>query len=69
MAITREDLMAQARDENWFGLTKTLDVTLAALRRRLAEAAYNTGGLGTLHIPTMTALRGHGYRLDLAPSP
>ena len=67
VALTREDLMAQVWDENWFGSTKTLDVTMAALRRRLAEAAYPTDGLGMFHMPTITTLRGHGYRLDLLP--
>ncbi len=68
-AVTREDLMAQVWDENWFGSTKTLDVTMAALRRRLAEAARPTGGFATLHIPTITTLRGHGYRLEPSPTP
>jgi DNA-binding response OmpR family regulator len=68
-AVTREDLMAQVWDENWFGSTKTLDVTMAALRRRLAEAASPIEGLGTSHMPTITTLRGHGYRLDLSPRP
>jgi len=61
--------MAQVWDENWFGSTKTLDVTMAALRRRLAEAASPIEGLGTSHMPTITTLRGHGYRLDLSPRP
>jgi DNA-binding response OmpR family regulator len=69
VAVTREDLMAQVWDENWFGSTKTLDVTMAALRRRLSEAipptAASPGGLG---LPRITTLRGHGYRLDL-PTP
>jgi len=69
IAITREDLMAQVWDENWFGSTKTLDVTMAALRRRLAEAASRTKGLATVHTPNITTLRGHGYRLDLSPKP
>jgi len=36
--LTREDLMAQVWVENWFGSTKTLDVTMPALRPRLSEA-------------------------------
>jgi DNA-binding response OmpR family regulator len=35
--VTREDLMSDVWDENWFGSTKTLDVHMAALRRKLAE--------------------------------
>ena len=37
-AISRETLMADVWDENWFGSTKTLDVHVAALRRKLADA-------------------------------
>jgi DNA-binding response OmpR family regulator len=57
-AIGRETLMADVWDENWFGSTKTLDVHVAALRRRLAEF----DGAGTL--PVIVTLRGHGYRLE-----
>ncbi len=35
--VTREDLMNDVWDENWFGSTKTLDVHMAALRRKLGE--------------------------------
>ncbi len=65
-AVTREDLMAQVWDENWFGPTKTLDVTLASLRRRLARA---TATAPTARLPEITTLRGHGYRLEAAPMP
>ena len=60
-ALSRADLMATVWDENWFGSTKTLDVTIAALRRRLefARAAVHS-----LRLPTVSTLRGHGYRLD-----
>ncbi|MDQ1538586.1 MAG: hypothetical protein QOE58_2979 [Actinomycetota bacterium] len=69
VAVTREDLMAQVWDENWFGSTKTLDVTMAALRRRLAEAVPPTLARGRLGLPTITTLRGHGYRLEVPPTP
>jgi DNA-binding response OmpR family regulator len=69
VALTREDLMAQVWDENWFGSTKTLDVTMAALRRRLAEAVPPTAGGGGLGPTTITTLRGHGYRLELPSTP
>jgi DNA-binding response OmpR family regulator len=59
-AVSRETLMNDVWDENWFGPTKTLDVHVAALRRRLAEAAATTG----VAEPTITTLRGHGYRLE-----
>jgi DNA-binding response OmpR family regulator len=64
-AVTREDLMAEVWDENWFGSTKTLDVTMAALRRRLADESAGTAA--TKHMPVITTLRGHGYRLDTPP--
>jgi len=57
-ALTRERIMTEVWDENWFGSTKTLDVHVSALRRKLGE-----GGSGER--PVITALRGVGYRLDL----
>ncbi|MFD3485324.1 response regulator transcription factor [Streptomyces sp. NPDC058665] len=63
-AVSREALMAQVWDENWFGPTKTLDVTLASLRRRLHQAAADAPD--ATRLPTITTLRGHGYRLDPA---
>lgn len=62
VAVRREDLMAAVWDENWFGSTKTLDVTMAALRQRLHDAEEAAGTTA----PTITTLRGHGYRLDPA---
>lgn len=61
-AVSRETLMAEIWDENWFGSTKTLDVTMAALRRRLTDAAEAHPAPSRL--PRITTLRGHGYRLD-----
>ena len=58
VALSRAALMADVWDENWFGSTKTLDVHVAALRRRLAEAA--TWGA----VPEIVTVRGHGYRLQ-----
>jgi len=58
VAISRETLMAQVWDENWFGPTKTLDVHVAALRRKLAGLAE----VGA--VPRIVTLRGHGYRLE-----
>ena len=37
--VTREDLMSRVWDENWFGSTKTLDVHMGWLRRKLGDAA------------------------------
>ncbi|MGQ4360564.1 response regulator transcription factor [Streptomyces sp. SAS_272] len=62
-AVSRETLMAQVWDENWFGSTKTLDVTMAGLRRRLTQAAATSARPSSL--PRITTLRGHGYRLEL----
>jgi DNA-binding response OmpR family regulator len=62
-AVSRETLMAQVWDENWFGPTKTLDVHVAALRRKLAGMAE----LGA--VPRITTLRGHGYRLEIPSAP
>jgi DNA-binding response OmpR family regulator len=61
-AMARETLMAQVWDENWFGPTKTLDVTMAGLRRCLAEAADRAAR--PCRLPQITTLRGHGYRLE-----
>ena len=35
--VTREDLMAEVWDTNWFGSTKTLDVHVGWLRRKLGD--------------------------------
>jgi DNA-binding response OmpR family regulator len=35
--VTREDLMSRVWDENWFGSTKTLDVHMGWLRRKLGD--------------------------------
>ena len=35
--VTREDLMARVWDVNWFGSTKTLDVHVGSLRRKLGD--------------------------------
>jgi DNA-binding response OmpR family regulator len=59
-AVSRETLMADVWDENWFGSTKTLDVHVAAVRRKLTEAADGTTG----RVPAIVTLRGHGYRLE-----
>ncbi len=69
VAVTREALMAQVWDENWFGSTKTLDVTMAALRKRLAGAVLSGDVLISLRAPNITTLRGHGYRLEIPSTP
>src|SRR5262249_21774119 len=52
VAVRRETLMSDVWDQNWFGSTKTLDVHVASLRRRLAEATP-TGAV----TPTITTVR------------
>ena len=56
--VTRERLMAEVWDENWFGSTKTLDVTMGRLRGKLEEAG------ATAEVVTV---RGVGFRLESEP--
>jgi DNA-binding response OmpR family regulator len=53
--VRREVLMSEVWDSHWFGGTKTLDVHVAALRRRIDD-----GGAAS----RITTVRGVGYRLD-----
>jgi DNA-binding response OmpR family regulator len=48
----REDIIARVWDEHWWGPTKTLDVHVASLRRKLGDPGW------------VTTLRGVGYRLN-----
>lgn len=61
VAVSRETLMSDVWDANWFGSTKTLDVTMASLRRRLQLAGE---AAGDARLPAITTLRGHGYRFE-----
>jgi DNA-binding response OmpR family regulator len=54
--VTREDLMARVWDEHWFGPTKTLDVHVSALRRKLSELGEDPARI--------TTVRGRGYRYE-----
>lgn len=56
-AVRREQLMDEVWDENWEGSTKTLDVHVANLRRKLADAGDRWDRIATL--------RGYGYRFDV----
>ena len=69
VAVSRENLMSDVWDENWFGSTKTLDVHMVALRRKLSDAAAQAGAEAVTGLPTVTTLRGHGYRLDPPEGP
>jgi DNA-binding response OmpR family regulator len=52
-AVSRETLMADVWDAHWFGSTKTLDVHVAALRRKLGDGV------------AVETVRGVGFRLVL----
>ena len=53
--VPREQLMSEVWDENWFGSTKTLDVTIGRLRNKLEEAGSSD---------RVIAIRGVGFRLE-----
>jgi len=59
VALSRTTLMADVWDDHWMGSTKTLDVHVAALRRKL-----ETAGPVTALLPRIVTLRGFGYRLE-----
>lgn len=52
--VSREELMAAVWDENWFGSTKTLDVHIGGLRKKLRDDANDPRYLHTV--------RGVGFR-------
>jgi DNA-binding response OmpR family regulator len=54
--VTRERIMSEVWDENWFGSTKTLDMHVSWLRRKLGEDAENPKRLITV--------RGVGLRFE-----
>lgn len=52
--VTREEIMEEVWDEHWFGSTKTLDVHIASLRKKIEDDPS---------IPVyITTLRGVGFR-------
>ncbi|MCU1487380.1 MAG: putative two-component system response regulator [Actinomycetia bacterium] len=53
--VRREQLLDEVWDEHWFGSTKTLDIHIWALRRKL-DAPESTSRI--------TTVRGVGYRID-----
>jgi DNA-binding response OmpR family regulator len=55
LTATRDALMAEVWDTHWYGSTKTLDVHVSALRKKLADAGWD-GQIATL--------RSVGYRLE-----
>jgi DNA-binding response OmpR family regulator len=54
--VTREKIMEEVWDEHWFGSTKTLDVHVSWLRRKLGDGP-GRGGL-------ITTVRGVGLRFE-----
>jgi DNA-binding response OmpR family regulator len=56
--VTRERLMDEVWDENWYGSTKTLDVTMGRLRSKLEAASAPA---------TIVTVRGIGFRLEAGP--
>ena len=54
--LTREQLIDDVWDENWWGSTKTLDVHINAIRRKLGEPPGDRSRI--------TTIRGVGYRLE-----
>jgi DNA-binding response OmpR family regulator len=53
--VTRERLMDEVWDENWFGSTKTLDVTVGRVRQKLERTEAAT---------RLVTVRGVGFRLE-----
>jgi DNA-binding response OmpR family regulator len=51
-AVRRERIMAEVWDENWWGSTKTLDMHMVWLRRKLGEPSV------------ITTVRGVGFRFE-----
>jgi len=59
LVVTREQLIDDVWDENWWGSTKTLDVHINSIRRKLGERPGQPSRI--------TTVRGVGYRLETAP--
>ncbi|WP_139984313.1 response regulator transcription factor [Nocardioides litoris] len=57
--VSRGRLMADVWDENWYGSTKTLDVTIGRLRQKLEAAGAPE---------RVVAVRGVGFRLEDQPA-
>ncbi|MRK02734.1 response regulator [Aeromicrobium sp. S22] len=53
--FTRERVMDDVWDENWFGSTKTLDTTIGRLRQKLEESGTSS---------RIVTVRGVGFRLE-----
>jgi DNA-binding response OmpR family regulator len=51
-AVRREQIIEEVWDEHWWGPTKTLDVHIASLRKKLGDPTW------------ISTVRGVGYRLE-----
>jgi two-component system response regulator RegX3 len=60
--VTRENLMSRVWDENWFGSTKTLDVHVGWLRRKLGDPTFidTVRGVGFRFADGQPAAHGEG---------
>jgi DNA-binding response OmpR family regulator len=56
--VSRAQLMADVWAENWYGSTKTLDVTIGRLRHKLEDVGMSE---------RVVTVRGVGFRLETAP--
>ena len=56
--VTRERLMDEVWDANWYGSTKTLDVTVGRLRQKLEDSSSPS---------RVVTVRGVGFRLEDGP--
>jgi DNA-binding response OmpR family regulator len=56
--VSRDRLMADVWDQNWYGSTKTLDVTIGRLRQKLDSVGVTD---------RVVAVRGVGFRLEGGP--
>jgi DNA-binding response OmpR family regulator len=54
--VRRERIMREVWDENWFGSTKTLDMHVSSLRRKLGDDATDP--------ELLTTVRGIGFRFE-----
>lgn len=61
IVVTREQLIEDIWDENWWGSTKTLDVHINSIRRKLGERAGAPSRI--------TTIRGIGYRMERSSGP
>ena len=59
--VSRERIMEQVWDEHWFGSTKTLDVHVSWLRRKLGDEPPN--------VRYITTIRGVGLRFERGDRP